>query len=397
MTSGNAGASAVAPALGYIYQFRLGLLESLERARRIPDMVVAFELIDDVSFESSSGTDRLQIKHHTKREASLNDASADIWRTLEIWITEGVAEEGSDVRVYLVTTALTKEGTAASFLEERDSRDTSQANSALTEVARTSMSRKNRSSYEAFLSLTPAERKRLLDRTYVLAGTPTITDIESHLEKSLRWLTAPEHFHAFRERLEGWWLHRCIEQLTSGHPAKITGLEIDGKLHDLRESFHRDNLPIDDDVFDLEGDSSFDDRVFVHQLRLIDIGGKRIASAVREYLRAFAQRSRWTRDDLLNIGELARYERRLHEEWEVRFEAMREKLGESATKEAQMTTAQELYEWVEQEANLPIRPRCHEAFITRGSYHMLADALRVGWHPSFEAMLEAMVEGGISS
>ncbi|MEU7664333.1 ABC-three component system protein [Streptomyces lincolnensis] len=49
---------------------------------------------------------------------------------------------------------------------------------------------------------------------------------------------------------------------------------------------------------------------FVRQLDLIDIGKTRVGIAVRDYIRAFTQRSRWSDDNLLLPGEISKYERR---------------------------------------------------------------------------------------
>jgi hypothetical protein len=43
--------SAAASLLGYIYQCRLALLESLKRLKSDPDIAVAIETLDDVVFE----------------------------------------------------------------------------------------------------------------------------------------------------------------------------------------------------------------------------------------------------------------------------------------------------------------------------------------------------------
>jgi hypothetical protein len=45
--------SAAASLLGYIYQCRLALLESLKRLKSDPDIAVAIETLDDVVFEYS--------------------------------------------------------------------------------------------------------------------------------------------------------------------------------------------------------------------------------------------------------------------------------------------------------------------------------------------------------
>lgn len=66
MTSGDARAAAAGPVLGFLFQFRFGLLESLNRAKRNLDIVVAFELIDDAFRVSSRMTEvarRLDLEH----------------------------------------------------------------------------------------------------------------------------------------------------------------------------------------------------------------------------------------------------------------------------------------------------------------------------------------------
>jgi hypothetical protein len=98
------------------------------------------------------------------------------------------------------------------------------------------------------------------------------------------------------------------------------------------------------------------------------------------------------REDLLLVGELDRYESRLIEEWQIYFEQMREELGEEAAEEQKLKSARALYDWVAARANIPIRPRCDEPFVTRGSFHMLADDLKVGWHPDFAKRVKELLE-----
>lgn len=132
--------------------------------------------------------------------------------------------------------------------------------------------------------------------------------------------------------------------------------------------------------------------MFVHQLQLIEVGNPRIFLAIRNYFRAFEQRSRWIREDLLLVGDLEHYEDRLIEEWELYFERMKEELGTEATEEAKKLASQALYKWVEDGLHLPIRTRLTEPFVSRGSYHILADSLRVGWHPEYSTRLQRLIE-----
>lgn len=41
--------------------------------------------------------------------------------------------------------------------------------------------------------------------------------------------------------------------------------------------------------------------------------------------------------------------------------------------------------------DIRIRPKCQEAFIMRGSFHMLANELKVGWHVDFYDRLKKLL------
>lgn len=106
--------------------------------------------------------------------------------------------------------------------------------------------------------------------------------------------------------------------------AVIQIAEIEAKVDDLREDFQRKALPVDmADAYPPDIDAAaYYARPFIRQLQLVGVGGRRLDFAKRDYYRAFEQRSRWTREKLLFDGEISTYDRRLHEEWEVRYEAM---------------------------------------------------------------------------
>jgi hypothetical protein len=71
---------------------------------------------------------------------------------------------------------------------------------------------------------------------------------------------------------------------------------------------------------------------------------------------------------------------------------MREKLGQDATEDAKTRDARTLYEWAEKGAHLLIRPDLIELFVARGTYQILADNQRVGWHPEFVERLRQVLE-----
>jgi hypothetical protein len=113
--------------------------------------------------------------------------------------------------------------------------------------------------------------------------------------------------------------------------------------------------------------------------------------AIKNYLRAATQRSRWVREELVMIGELDRYETVLKDEWELRFEQMKDELGRDAAEAAMQNAAKELYKYFETGILPTIRVSCTEPFIARGTYHILADQLRIGWHAQFLERLRSAV------
>jgi hypothetical protein len=165
-------------------------------------------------------------------------------------------------------------------------------------------------------------------------------------------------------------------------------------MSDLREQFKQESLPIDDDLLGFTLDdatmAAHESSTFVRQLELVKAGKRRIAAAIRDYYRAFEQRSRWLRDDLVVGMDLHKYEKHLAEEWELVFEAMRDDLGDSATDAAKETAARSVLKWAEC-TTIPIRPKVTEPFVSRGSFHMLSDEVRIGWHPEFRDRLALLV------
>lgn len=394
--------SAADSALGYLYQARLGLLWALKRLKESSDFVVSLETIDDVTFEANGQPDELlQTKHHLTRPAALTDASSDLWKSLRVWFEGAVAKTiPQQTQLYLVTTSSVGVGSAAAKLRQ-DDRDVESALATLEATAQTSGSQENASAYAAFLATPLSERRSILERVVILDRTPTIGDLTDALKVEMFWATERRHQDAFLQYLEGWWFRRVVVQLARIDVGdRILGVELESQMSDLREQFKQDSLPIADDLINFTPDdaaiAAHGGTLFVRQLELAKVGDRRVAAAVRDYYRAFEQRSRWLRHDLLMVGDLHTYERRLAEEWELVFEAVRDELGGDAADNAKEAAARKVLEWAERTC-IPIRPAVIEPFVSRGSFHILADGLRVGWHAEFRERLAHLLEGGASA
>lgn len=204
-----------------------------------------------------------------------------------------------------------------------------------------------------------------------------------------------------RERLHGVWVDLVVAHLLEGGPDYIAGAELQERLYDLVDQLRDEGLIIDPPPTETDEEIAelYRKERFVAQLELVAAGKGRLANALRNYHRAYAQRSRWEREELLNIGELDRYEEELVAEWRQLYGPALDDLPADASEDDKRQLGRDLLDLAEQQVRVSLRPRCDAAFIVRGSMHMLADDLRVGWHPEFRQRLERLLltSGSVSA
>lgn len=403
MAATSANFNAAPSAAGYLYQARLALALCLKYVNADAGVEVGVERLDDVSFETDgTALELLQAKHHIDRVASLTDKSADLWKTLRVW-SEAAAKDPTLVartRLALVTTGSSPDGSAAAKLRPAGTysvgkvRDPKAAAAQLEAVAEAGDNKELKAAYRAFLALGSTMRVSLLSSIEILDDQPLVTDLGEVIENDLRMFAPRGQAAIARERLEGWWWPRVCKTLMASPAEAISVLEVEAKLDDIRDGLKRDALVADQEHVDPTADeiADYERRPFVRQLKVVGVGGTRIEFAKRDYYRAFTQRSKWVREHLVFDGEIAKYELSLIEEWQPRFQQMRDKIGDGETTDtARRQAGQELYSWVEADARFPFR-KVSQRFLTVGSYHILANDLRVGWHPDYETACAA--EGG---
>lgn len=379
--------SAGPHALGYFFQARRGLFVLLRGA---DDGELIVERLDDLELSTAEGVHTLeQLKHHISRAASLSDTSADLWKTLRVWATQ-VADGSFDpngVTLSLVTTARADDAAIAALLRDGPARDEEAALRRLNEIARTSTNNALAPAFRAFTELTASDQRALLASIRVFDSSPDISATAEEIKSTIRYATSPERLQDLYESFEGWWFGKVADQLMSGSHRPIARFEVHDKIRRIAAQYLPDSLPIDFlDAIPPAVDLDADTRIFVQQLKAVTQQQLRIERAVTDYYRAYEQRSRWLRKDLLVDADLEEYERRLIDEWE-RFrlaleDSERLNRDDSA---ACNRFGTRLLNWMETEAEVPIRPRVTEGYVMRGSYHMLAnrDQPAVWWHPHF--------------
>lgn len=382
--------------LGYLYQVRYALALLLENDNS--DFQISIEKFDDVAFSKDGMPKQLiQLKHHIQRQGSLTDGSTDLWRTLKVWID--VVSDSPDIldgtEFLIVTTAIAPDGTVASYLKKGKNRNAERAYEKLKDVCLKSENKDHKKYYDSFLKTDESTIKHLIGKICVIDGASDIIDVEKNFRKQIRYSCIPKYENQICERLEGWWYQKAIEALCSDTPIFVTQSQVRSFIVSVSQEYSDDNLPID--IFDIgnlqEDDLSANEKIFYEQLKLICLGNRRMQTALRDYYRAFKQRANWVRNDLLFVNELEKYEQRLIDEWEHAFVAMEDDLAEysGVTEEEKIKEGRRLFSEIEKK-DIRIRPKCQEAFVMRGSYHMLANQLEVGWHIDFYDRLKRLLD-----
>jgi hypothetical protein len=391
--------SAKDSGLGYLFQARFALWELLDGPE---EQELVLETLDDIVLENS-GTPQelLQTKHHST-PAKLTDSSAELWKTIRIWSTF-LREKKIKVpptRLTLVTTATAPDESIASRLRPNTKRDVEEISNALLEIASESTNKALKEAFLAFSSLDESERKLLVGAIDVLDASPDISDTADKIRDRIRPAVDRQHREALFERLEGWWFGKVVSQLQSDSPTPILGFDVVDKVRSIADQFGPDSLPIDflearpDTV-----DARRDERMFVMQLRSIEVGVKRVEKAILDYYRAFEQRSRWAREELLIGDEVERYEESLIDEWERFAAALTDEFHGDENEEVLKKAGRDIFRWAEQVADVRIRQNVSEPYVMRGSYHILANEAppRVWWHPKYLERIEGILLSGAGS
>jgi hypothetical protein len=376
---------------GYLYQVLMALLSLLESTNN--EAQICIEKFDDIAFiEDDEPLILIQTKHHLRHHGDLSNASVDLWRTINSWC-DSIKKSPSGLpatKFLIITTASIRYNTAASFLLNTNIRNTKEALEILCDTAKTSHSKTNNDYYENFLSMSSDQRKRLINNTYIYADSYRMEEIKPAIMRFVRCATINQFEEKVYDKLIGWWIKEIISCLLSSELVFINRMQIQNMLYDIAGEYQADSLPIDVDFTQFPTSSELNqinqnDRIFIEQLKLIMISDSRIKRCVRDYYNAFRQRSVWVREQLLLVNELSDYETLLIDEWNRLFLIMQENLEDrkgNFNEKIKADSGKKLLNDIEN-LNINIREKVNKPFIMRGTYHGLANQLKVGWHIDF--------------
>lgn len=382
--------SAKEPSLGYFYQIRYGLYLLLS-SKQIEDAKLLIEALDDIEIRTNEEINLLQTKYHLKRDTNLTDRSSDFWKTIRVW-SEQIKSKQINVDETVFSLVTTESISNSSILLDIKNKNNIDAIlEKLGKISEETTNKTNQKGYEAFKDLEPKEQETLITNIHIVDRSLDFNSIDILIKNELRLSVLTKQLEPLLERLEGWFFRNCILHLQN-QKEYISFEEVQKQILYIIDSFKHDNLPIDfpDKIIPTKEElDTISTMTFYKQLNLIDLSPRLCETAISNYYRAFNQRSKWLKDDLLNPQEEIDYDKRLVDDWEQKFDLLLDETDDLEDDEKK-EEGKKFYKYyqIEQTPNIFIRDRFQANYLIRGSFHMLADKLKVGWHPGFKSLIE---------
>lgn len=377
--------AAAASSIGYDYQIRLALFKAFELDE---SNQIQIEALDDIEINSTDNNKILLSLKHKKEGEKLTNLSIDFWKSVNIWI-DRFNQLNSDLSFLLCTTNTVSEN---SFLKKL----TIGSKELITESSLQEIIKKLSKSKDEhiikirdkFLKIDDNQKIEILNRITIIENSIRITDIPQKIQNSRFRSIDIKYRHLVYERLEGWWFHTVILLMTGKTSKPLTGKDISLKLQEISVEYFEENLPI---TFDELSKSEIDYSIyldnpyeFIRKISSIKLQTSQIQRAIFDFYRASNQRIEWLENSLISISELQKFENTLVDEWE-RFKDNNYYEDDNLSEDQLIKIGRAIYNW-SQCCNIYIKPKVTEPYVTRGSFHILADDIcnRVYWHPKGE-------------
>lgn len=191
--------------------------------------------------------------------------------------------------------------------------------------------------------------------------------------------------------LLGWAKKAVDKRIEQGLAAVITWEEFHKAFVSAAKKFDRaENVLVANpvDVTEAELQKELRDRTYVRQLQIVHCDDDDTVRAVHDYLRSVTHRTNWSEDGDVIERSFDDFESSLDRAWKSQRSVV--DIEQKALAEAERGRL--LYAKCQQ-LKVPLQGMDVPDFFVPGSFHTMADSLRVGWHPRFREAVAAFVSG----
>lgn len=384
---GAAGAAA-----GYFFQLERAVVRlSIPGAGKL----VGIETLDDIAEVDEQRLALEQDKHALSGRQPYADRSVDLWKTLATWMRAIVVGEVSPgaTEFVLVTNRILPVGTLARDMVGAQSPEQVAAAVARVRAEAADLPSALHKYRDAIVACDDTEIGGLIRQLRLIDGSEA-SDFPAEMKQRvcnnvyLENAPAEEVFDA----LVGWVHGQCLAKWRAKEPAWIPWEAFAAQVNRLRAIYRSDVIlrAAADVPVDLTMESIGEDRLFLKQLRILDLNDDELLSdAVADFLRARTEMVRISNDGYITKADHTDFLERLQRRW-VNFHR-RHRAGLNRDQSAYPVQAcragtavlTDCMEVLEPLAGSPVDQR----YFICGHYHHLADLPLVGWHPDFKTLL----------
>lgn len=360
--------------------------------------VIGVETDDDVAVRGPDALHLLeQDKHSISEDAEpFGDRSKDLWNTLAIWIEALDNKEVADTTWFLmVTNKLLPECIAKKIGRANSEAETTDCVVAL-EVAAEKPPQSIASFVERVLRTESRTTLRRLISQTELADASQVTAGPELRTKTIAQLQLPEWCMAaansIADELLGWvhstalaaWQLKQPAWIKRDHFVNKLYAAIDWRKRQIARERAEHLIPVTDEKIGEKKASQF-----VRQLYLVTEDNDIVDTAIREFIRCNIEKSRLSAEGNVTDEDWVAFETVLLSRWEkIRARVIRMKQSAPET-----DVGFEIFtDTTEEHREKLAGSDTEQVYLTSGTYHRLADMIRVGWHPRFEELMRELIK-----
>ncbi len=359
---------------------------------------VGIESLDDVVMETAGGQLHLEQDKLSFRRNPVTDLSENLWKTLGIWIS--LVKNGecdlANCQFYLVTNQPVTTGIAAMLKAPPSQRSQNELTGTVRKIAK-KLGAKWQGYASLVLALPVRELTLFLDRIAVVDEAPFAEQHGANIHLGECLSLHSSIIDPVVNGLRGWVLEVVLTHLSASciphpttppQPAWIDVGTFRANLARLTTKYFDNRLIVraaKDIVVTNEQTEKTKSETFVRQMELIDFDSdfpEEFIDAIADFLRSNDERTRLAVENGITGKVFESYENSLIDFWKItKRQAKRRGL------ESENATGQEvLDECLKHQPQLDGQS-LSEGYLSRGTFHHLANVPVIGWHPRYGDLL----------
>ena len=388
--------SAAGSNAGFSFQFERALYWL---AKSPADSLIGIETADDVAVREPNMAQILEQDKHSVRENAVPfaDRSKDLWNTLAIWVEaiETNQVPANQSTFLMVTNKKLPDCIAKTIAKAESEQEIAACIAALRLAGEDPPSHIATQVHYVLRPCSLDALQRVIRQCDVVDASDASAGSQLR-QATIAELQLPEWClptsDSIANELLGWLHTTTLDAWQKGRPAWIQRNHFVNALQAIiglrKRQAARERaehlIPVTDDtVGQTRG------RPFVKQLHLVTDDNTIVDVSIREFVRCNIEKSRLSAEGNVTDEDWRTFETTLFSRWEkIRARVLRSKVSHPE----EDVGFEILTDTTEDHRERLAGSDTEQVYLTSGTYHRLADLVRVGWHPRFKALMQEALD-----